>query len=138
MSEPDCVFCKIVAGEIPAVKVYEDEEVFAFLDIGPVSEGHTLVIPKQHCEAPDECAAEVLSGVAARVGKIARAVKKATKADGYNLLCNAGRAAGQLVGHLHFHIIPRKTGDGVFARWPSGGYGEGEAEKIAAKIIENL
>ena len=138
MSKAGCVFCKIVAGQIPAVKVYEDEEVFAFLDIGPLSEGHTLVIPKRHCETPDECAPEVLSSVAARVGKIAGAVKKATKADGYNLLCNAGRAAGQLVAHVHFHIIPRRTGDRVFAKWPSGRYAEGEAEQMAAKIIENL
>jgi histidine triad (HIT) family protein len=138
MSESDCVFCKIVVGQIPAVKVYEDDDVLAFLDIGPISEGHTLVIPKQHFEAPDDCAPEVLSGLAVRAGKIARAVKKATKADGYNLLCNAGRAAGQLVGHVHFHIIPRKTGDGVFDKWAGGRYAEGEAEQMAAKIIENL
>ena len=108
-----CVFCKMVAGEIPATKVYEDEAVLAFLDIGPISDGHTLVIPKQHCTRVDECDPEVLSAVAARLGRIAEAVVAAMDADGYNVLSNNGSAAGQVVDHLHFHIIPRKTGDGV-------------------------
>ncbi len=138
MSDSGCVFCKIIAGQRPAVKVYEDDEVLAFLDIGPISEGHTLVVPKVHFERPDSCAPKVLSGLAVRAGQIAKAVKAATNADGYNLLCNAGRAAGQHVGHVHFHIIPRKNGDGVFDKWPSGRYAEGEAEQMAAKIIENL
>src|SRR4030042_4005904 len=111
MSADDCIFCKIVAGQIPSVKVYEDEIIIAFLDIGPISDGHTLVIPKQHCESFDSCPSELLSKVAARLGKIANAVKKAVHSEGYNLLCNNGRAAGQFVNHLHFHIIPRNTAD---------------------------
>jgi histidine triad (HIT) family protein len=138
MSMDDCIFCKIVAGRIPSVKIYEDEFVFAFLDIGPLSDGHTLVIPKQHFEKLHECPSDVLSRVCARLGEIAKAVSTGMKSDGYNVLCNNGRAAGQLVGHLHFHIIPRNSGDGVFNRWAAYKYPEGKIEAIAAMICKNL
>ena len=133
-----CVFCKMVAGEIPATKVYEDEAVLAFLDIGPISDGHTLVIPRQHCTRIDECDPAVLSAVAARLGRIARAVVAAMGADGYNVLSNNGSAAGQVVDHLHFHIIPRKTADGVLTQWPSYRYKEGRIQDIAARIRKKL
>ncbi len=133
-----CVFCKMVAGEIPVTKVYEDEAVFAFLDIGPISDGHTLVIHKQHCTRLHECAPDVLADVACRLGEIAEAVMTAMEADGYNVLSNNGPAAGQVVDHLHFHIIPRRTGDGVLTQWPSYRYKAGQIEKLAAKIRENL
>jgi len=133
-----CVFCKMVAGEIPVAKVYEDEAVFAFLDIGPISDGHTLVIPKEHCTRIHECAPDILGDVALRLGKIAKAVVTAVNADGYNVLSNNGPAAGQVVDHLHFHVVPRKTGDGVFTEWPSYRYKAGQIEKLAAKIRENL
>ena len=138
MNESDCVFCKMVAGEIPVTKIYEDEVVLSFLDIGPVSDGHTLVIPKQHFERLHDCPAELLSRFGSCLGKIAKAVSAAMDSDGYNVLCNNGRAAGQLVEHLHFHIIPRNTGDGVFDRWPAYEYQEGKIEEIADKIRENL
>jgi len=138
MEADDCIFCKMVAGQIPVTKIYEDKVVLAFLDIGPLSDGHTLVIPKQHFEKLHECPAEVLGPVASRLGKIAKAVAGAMDSEGYNVLCNNGRAAGQLVEHLHFHIIPRNTGDGVFDRWPAYKYQEGKIEEIAAKIRENL
>lgn len=138
MSADDCVFCKIVTGEIPATKIFEDEVVLVFLDIGPISDGHTLVIPKQHFGRLHECPAELLGQISSRLGKIAGAVSAAMDCDGYNLLCNNGRAAGQLVEHLHFHIIPRNDGDGVFDRWPAYKYTEGIIEKIADQIRENL
>jgi len=138
MSAEDCVFCKIVAGEIPATRIYEDEEVLVFLDIGPISDGHTLVIPKQHFERLHDCPAELLGQVSSCLGRIAGAVAAAMDSDGYNLLCNNGRAAGQLVDHVHFHIIPRNTGDGVFNRWPSYKYEQGKAEAIGGKIRQNL
>jgi histidine triad (HIT) family protein len=128
----------MVAGQIPVARVYEDEIVFAFLDIGPISDGHTLVIPKQHFEKLHDCPPELLGEVASRLGRIAGAVAAAMNADGYNLLCNNGRAAGQLIEHLHFHIVPRNVGDGVFDRWPSYKYPHGKIEKIADKIRENL
>jgi len=134
----DCVFCKMVAGEIPITRVYEDEVVLAFLDIGPISDGHTLVIPKRHCASVHECDPDIVAGVAGRLGSIAGAVAKAMKADGYNILCNNGRAAGQVVNHMHFHIIPRKTGDALLTEWRSYKYEKGRIEEIAEKIRESL
>ena len=134
----DCIFCKMVTGEVPTTKIYEDEIVLAFLDIGPVSDGHTLVIPKEHFEKLHECPAELLGQVCSRLGKIAESVFTGVASEGYNVLCNNGRASGQLVNHLHFHIIPRNSGDGVFNRWPSYKYQDGKAEKIAAKIYKSL
>jgi len=133
-----CVFCRMVAGEIPVAKVYEDEVVFVFLDIGPISDGHTLVIPRQHCTRIHECASDVVADVASRLGKITEAVMVAVGADGYNVLSNNGAAAGQVVEHLHFHVIPRRTGDGVFTEWPSYRYKPGVIEKLATKIREHL
>ena len=138
MNTDDCLFCKIVAGKIPSEKIYEDEDMLAFMDIGPISDGHSLVIPKHHCELLHECPPEVLSKVASQLGKIAGAVASAMNSDGYNLLCNNGRAAGQIVKHLHFHIIPRNVSDGVFNRWPSYKYEDGRIETISAEIRKNL
>ena len=134
----DCVFCKMVAGEIPVAKVYENETVLAFLDIGPVSDGHTLVIPKQHCRNVHECDPEILAQMGSCLGKIAGAVAEAMDADGYNVLCNNGRAASQVVEHVHFHIIPRRMGDGVFTQWPAYQYGKGQIEDMAEKIRRSL
>jgi len=138
MSVNDCVFCKMVAGQIPVTKIYEDEVVLSFLDIGPISDGHTLVIPKQHFERLHNCPSELLGQVGSRLGKIAKAVAAGMDSDGYNVLCNNGRVAGQIVEHLHFHIIPRSTGDSLFSRWPSYKYQEGQIESIADKIRKNL
>jgi histidine triad (HIT) family protein len=133
-----CLFCKMVAGQIPVAKIYEDDVVLSFLDIGPISDGHALVIPKQHFEKLHDCPAEILGKVVSRLGKIAAAVVAAMNSDGYNVLCNNGRAAGQLIEHLHFHIIPRSSGDGVFDCWPAYKYEKGKIEQIALKIHENL
>ena len=138
MSADDCLFCKMVAGQIPVTKIYEDRTVLVFLDIGPISDGHALVIPKQHFEKLHDCPAEILGQVFSRLGEIAGAVAAAMDSDGYNLLCNNGRAAGQLIEHLHFHIIPRNTGDRLFSRWPSYEYEEGKIDEIAGTIREHL
>lgn len=138
MNEQDCIFCKIVSGQIPSVKVFENDSVLAFLDVGPISDGHTLVIPKQHCGRLDQTSPDTVSEIAQVLVKLARAVQKAVNADGYNVLCNNGVAAGQVVEHLHFHIIPRRVNDGVFNRWPSYQYDDGKADQIAEKIKENL
>jgi histidine triad (HIT) family protein len=134
----DCVFCAMVAGKIPVAKVYEDQAVLAFLDIGPLSDGHTLVIPKEHCARMHECKPELLGEVGSRLGRIAGAVAAAMKADGYNVLCNNGRAASQVVDHLHFHIIPRRAGDGVFTEWPARKYEKGRIEELALRIRAQL
>jgi histidine triad (HIT) family protein len=118
--------------------IYQDGAVLAFLDIGPVSRGHTLVIPKQHFVTLHECPGELLAKVAACIAKIAPAVVQAAGAQAYNVLCNNGRAAGQLVEHVHFHVIPRNTDDGVFNHWPAGEYQQGQAESIAADIRSRL
>lgn len=134
----DCVFCKMVAGQIPIAKVYEDEAVLAFLDIGPVSDGHTLVIPKEHFTKVHECTPGVLAAVGSCLGRITGAVAEAMDADGYNVLCNNGRAANQVVEHLHFHVIPRRMGDGVFTQWPAYEYEKGRIGDLAAEIRKKL
>ena len=138
MNADDCIFCKMVAGHIPVTKIYEDEATLAFLDIGPVSDGHTLVVPKQHCEKLHDCPPQLLGQVGSHLGKIAKAVVTAMNADGYNVLCNNGRVAGQFVNHLHFHIIPRNADDSLFDRWPAYEYQKGKIEEIADKIKEIL
>lgn len=134
----DCIFCEIAAGRIPCTKVYEDEDILAFLDIHPVSNGHTLVIPKIHSPKLDECSLDILEKLIRCLRRIAGAVQKAVASDGYNVLSNNGRAAGQLVDHIHFHIIPRNTGDGVFSKWDHFQYSEGKAEILAEKIRQKL
>ena len=138
MNDDKCLFCKMALGQIPVAKIYEDDNVLAFLDIGPISDGHTLVIPKQHYEKIDQCPPEIVAQVASCIGEIAGAVVGAMNSDGYNVLCNNGRAAGQVIDHLHFHIIPRKLEDGVFNRWPSYQYEEGQIDKVAELIRKNL
>lgn len=138
MNVQECIFCKIIAGQIPCAKIYENEHVLAFLDVGPISEGHTLVVHKQHTDSVAETSPVILQQIAEVLPAIAKAVKNAMGADGYNVLCNNGTAAGQVVEHLHFHIIPRKANDGVFNRWPSFQYPLGRAEEILKKIVQNL
>jgi len=133
----DCIFCKIVAGEISAIKIYEDEKILAFLDINPVDPGHTLVVPKKHYENFSETPNEFLSAMMPVIDKISKAAMKATGAEGFNLALNNGKAAGQVVFHTHFHIMPRFPGDG-HELWKGKPYAEGEMEEIADKIKENL
>lgn len=103
----NCVFCAIEAGEIPSFKIYEDGQVLAFLDINPFSKGHTLVIPKVHCEGLLDADEDVLAALVLRVKKVAGRLKAALGCDGFNILQNNGEAAGQTVKHIHFHIVPR-------------------------------
>jgi histidine triad (HIT) family protein len=138
MSSEDCLFCKMVSGQIPVTKIYEDNDILCFMDIGPISEGHTLVITKQHVDKVHECPPEILSRTVSKLGRIAGAVAAAMNSDGYNILNNNGKVAGQHIQHLHFHIIPRKKGDGVFDRWPSFKYPEGKIDVIADKIRQKL
>jgi len=138
MSDSGCIFCSIVSGKIPCLGIFEDEGTLAFLDVGPVSDGHTLVIPKAHFGRLHECPPDVLGAVCNSIARVARAVVSAVGAEAYNVLCNNGAPAGQIVEHVHFHIIPRNPGDGVFDRWPAYKYQPGRAEEIAARIREKL
>ena len=126
-----CVFCRIVRGEIPCSKVYENENILAFLDLAPVHPGHTLVIPKVHYANIKEFPCELSSAVCMALKKVAAAVEAATGAEGINIMQNNGLAAGQTVFHIHWHIIPRFSGDGL-QMWPQGSYADAEAMQAMA------
>ena len=133
--QSDCIFCKIIAGQIPCYKVFENQSVLAFMDIGPVSYGHTLILPKMHCERLDQCPADILAQIANVVGPISAAFQDCSISI---LPGNNGSQAGQLVKHLHFHLIPRHKDDKVFTQWPASKYPQGKAEEILKKIRENI
>ena len=128
-----CLFCRIRNRKIPSLCVYEDKMVYAFLDINPVNEGHTLVIPKVHAADFLSITPSELPGLIWGVQKVAAAVQKGIRADGFNLIVNNFRAAGQLVDHVHIHIIPRFNGDG-FQHWLGKPYEDGQADKVKEKI----
>jgi len=132
----DCIFCKIIGGEIAASKVYEDDDTLAFLDVMPISRGHTLLIPKAHSENLAGTSAEVMEKIGPAIQKVSAAVAAATDAGGVNLVLASGEAAGQEVPHLHFHIIPRHTGDGLRFDTNRGKYNAGEMERWRKKIAE--
>jgi histidine triad (HIT) family protein len=108
----DCLFCKIISGKIPSYKVYENDAVFAFLDINPASEGHTLVAPKKHFSKFTDMKAEEVAVLFEVARKITAAVEKTPMAEGSNIGINDGEAAGQEIPHVHVHVIPRRKGDG--------------------------
>ena len=138
MKDKDCIFCKIAAGEIPCSKILEDDSAIAFLDIGPLAKGHTLLIPKDHYVTVDEMPPELAGAVLKHLPTLVKAVKSATNCEGVNILQNNGRVAHQVIPHVHFHIIPRRAGDEFHFNWPAGSYSEGEIEQLAQKIRENL
>jgi histidine triad (HIT) family protein len=133
MPNNDCLFCKIVAGEIPSFKLYEDGATLAFLDIHPVNAGHTLVIPKNHSTNIFDIKSEDWAAVAEAVRKVAIAIESGLGAAGVNLMMNNREHAGQVIDHPHMHIIPRFPGDGL-KHWPQRSYKEGEAEETLDKI----
>lgn len=108
-----CIFCKIVSGEIPSYKVYEDDNFLAFLDISQATYGHTLVIPKKHYANLLEMPNELLSKMFIIVKNISEKLTKATQCEGFNILNNNGEAAGQTIHHFHVHIIPRYSNDNL-------------------------
>lgn len=133
----DCLFCKIIAKEIPSVGVYEDDQVYAFLDIHPVQPGHVLVVPKMHSEALHDASPSALQGLSLAIQRVGRAVMDGLGVKGFNLQQNNGTVAGQVIPHLHFHIIPRRENDGLHL-WSGKAYAEREAEGIADKIKSGL
>ncbi len=133
-SNPDCIFCKIVAGDIPAYKVYECANTLAFLDVGPLSEGHTLVIPKGHWTTLDQVPAPIAAEIGLVVKRVGRSVAKVTGCAGWNVLQNNGECAGQVVPHVHFHVIPRRAGDGLGYRWSAGELDKSKAESLREAI----
>ena len=135
----DCIFCKIVAGEIPSTKIYEDADVLAFLDIGPIVKGHTLVIPKKHYDPITNTPPDVLAKLIAVVQKVADAQYKGLKADGINVTQANGKTAGQIVPHIHFHVFPRFESDGHHWNWVPRKYDNaGQMQEVAAGIRQAL
>ena len=129
-----CIFCKIVAGQIPSCRVYEDETKIAFMDINPVQPGHTLLVPRKHYERLTELSAQEAADLAAALPRLAAAVVKAAAADGFNIFQTNGACSGQSVPHVHVHIIPRHNGDGYSFHWRPGRYAPGEVEAWQRKI----
>ncbi len=129
-----CVFCAIAKGEIPSTTLYEDEQVRAFLDLGPAARGHALVVPKEHFPNAAAAPEELLGHMMAVAAKIGTAQMKAFGYEGFNLVQNNGEAAGQTVFHLHIHIIPRKTDDGAMVGWTPGETTPEEMAETAAAI----
>lgn len=133
----ECIFCKIVQGELPSNKIYEDDAVLAFLDIHPVNPGHTLVIPKEHAATIFDMSAETWGRVQNVVHKVAHALEKGAAADGVNLMMNNREHAGQVVHHAHVHLIPRFKGDGL-KLWPHHAFDTDESSAILKKTIAAL
>lgn len=131
--DPDCIFCKIVAGEIPATKVDEDERTIAFMDISPATRGHALVIPREHARDIHAIDPEDLAAVARTAQRVAKKAKANLGAAGVNLLQSSGEHAWQTVFHLHVHVIPRYEDDPLKLPWIPG---EGDADDIAAAAEE--
>jgi len=129
----DCLFCKIVSRELPAEIVYEDDHTLAFLDIHPVSKGHTLVIPKEHATNIFDISSESWRHVSESVRILATKIEKGVEATGINLMMNNRENAGQVIDHPHVHVIPRFPGDGL-RHWPHTAYKEGEVEIVGAAI----
>ncbi len=133
----DCIFCKIIAKEIPAEIVYENGDVLVFVDIKPNNPGHVLVMPKAHADdfaTASEASIQAVAVMAQRMGKV---IMQALGAPGFNIGVNNGRAAGQVVDHLHMHVIPRFEGDGL-EHWHGKPYKEGEIEEVGQKLRQML
>lgn len=129
----DCIFCKIIAGELPGMKVYEDQYTFAFMDIAKDVDGHILVVPKKHVTNVLDCDEETLTQVMKTVKKIANHCVENCGYDGVNILNASDASAGQTVFHLHMHIIPRKAGDGI-PGWPVFTGAKQEIEEMHKKL----
>jgi len=135
----ECIFCKIVSGEIPAVKVLDEELVIAFMDINPSSRGHMLVVPKRHAENIFEISESDLSATMNAVKRCAKAVKEALKAEGITVLQLNGRASDQIIPHFHIHIIPRWENDGLpVSTWEMKPGDMEEIKDIAQKVKEHI
>ncbi|MBI1999281.1 MAG: HIT domain-containing protein [Parcubacteria group bacterium] len=130
----NCVFCKIIRGELPAEKVYEDERAVAFLDIKPNNLGHVLLVPKEHARNIFDISEETLCKLVPPLKKISHAVKNATGASGINIAMNNELSAGQIIFHAHIHIIPRFEGDSTEHKI----YRDGEMGEIAGKIRSKM
>ena len=138
MSDLPTIFGRILDGEIPCHRLYEDEHVLAFLDVGPLSRGHTLVIPKERKAHLHELSDEAAAAIGRVLPRLARAVMRATGTTAYNVLQNNGAQAHQAVMHVHFHIIPRVGGDGLGVGWNASSLAAEDAAELVAGITSAL
>ncbi len=137
-TDPDCIFCRIVTGNAPSTKVYEDEVALAFMDIYPWAKGHCLVISKEHFSNIFDISDEAIAGVAKAARRLAPAIRSGLEAEGLNLLQSNGEAAWQTVGHFHIHLIPRWRGDGLTPPGTSAPADSDVIAELASKIVEKL
>ena len=161
--QSDCIFCKIIKGEIPSFKIFENDKVFSFLDINPLSAGHTLIVPKYHAASLHEIPQEYLTEIGSALGKVSTALTKTIGMKDYNILQNNGKLAHQAVNqkktlnffvsigkrilffqkkkvfHVHFHIIPKTSKeDGLGVHWPMSGVEKEALKELSQKIVSNL
>ena len=135
----ETIFTKILNGEIPCHKVYEDDHVLAFLDIGPLSRGHTLVIPKEPAETLDKLSDEASAAIGRVLPRLCRAVMKVTGCEAYNVLQNNQTLAHQAIFHVHFHIIPKSDeAQGLGVKWPSSELDSKTGKTLAAELRKAL
>jgi histidine triad (HIT) family protein len=134
----NCIFCKIIAGQIPCYKIFDDDTVLAFLDISPLVHGHTLVIPKAHHATVMEIPSEVLGAVNQRIPRISRAVLAAVGAKACHVLVNNGADAMQSVHHLHYHILPRMACDSFRLPWKTGNLDKAHAVELTQAMQKQL
>ncbi|HLD35869.1 MAG TPA: HIT family protein [Planctomycetota bacterium] len=134
----DCIFCKIVEGAIPSTKLFEDDSAIAILDINPITFGHSLYISKGHYATLLDVPEGKLGGIVKNLQKVVSALLKATGCEGFNIIQNNQRCAGQLVPHLHFHLVPRKPNDPIRFNWQIGTYQKDQSQKLAADIKKAL
>ena len=136
ISQDDCIFCKIIAGEIPSHTLYEDEQFKVILDVGPATKGHALILPKNHYENLYELPEAVAADVMKLAQKMMKKMTDKLQCDGFNLVQNNGKVAGQTVFHFHMHLIPRYENDGEILKYIAGEPGQEELEQTKKIIME--
>jgi histidine triad (HIT) family protein len=137
-ADPNCIFCKIVTGEIPCFKLLEDSETLAFMDINPVHDGHALIIPKAHYPTVFDIEPDSIAAAARTTRRVAQAVNAALKPDGLNLVQSNGPGAAQSIEHFHFHVLPRWNGDGLLVNWTPKPGDHAHIAEVAERIRQHL
>lgn len=138
MNKEECIFCKIIRGDIPSTTIYENSEFKVILDVAPATRGHVLILPKEHFDTVFDIDAETAGKLFQLATAVARAIKETLHCDGMNILQNNGTIAGQTVFHFHMHLIPRYEGDGLRLAWKEGESKPEELEEIKNQIRKAL
>ncbi len=136
--QTDCIFCKIIQHQIPATIIFDDSHAIAFLDVNPLASGHILVVPKDHVEQLIDLPDIIAASIGSVLPKLGRALVQVTGASGFNVLQNNGEVAGQVVPHVHFHLIPRSTDDSLGYRWNAGTYNDDQMDQLCVAYQQAL